>query len=118
LAISFDPRGKLRPGERAYVLCLAVDKAQAGIAHSYIRGYFERIPALNQLVRNIGPSSIELANGVVIETIIASFRSVRGRSILAAVMDEAAFLRDENYASPDVEIYNALSPAKSIITKN
>jgi hypothetical protein len=25
-------------------------------------------------------------------------------------MDEAAFLRDENYASPDTEIYNALSP--------
>jgi hypothetical protein len=25
-------------------------------------------------------------------------------------MDEAAFLRDENYASPDTEVYNALSP--------
>jgi hypothetical protein len=110
LAASFDPRGKLRPGEKAFCLCLAVDREQAKIAFRYIVGYFEQIPALASLVTNIGPTSIELSNHVVIEVIVANFRSVRGRSILAAVMDEAAFMRDENYASPDVEVYNALSP--------
>jgi len=109
LAASFDPRGRLRPGEKAFCLCLAVDREQAKIAFRYISGYFEQIPALASLVTNIGPTSIELSNHVVIEVIVANFRSVRGRSILAAVMDEAAFMRDENYASPDVEVYNALS---------
>lgn len=30
-AINFDPRGKLRPGEKATVMCLACDRSQAGI---------------------------------------------------------------------------------------
>jgi hypothetical protein len=41
---------------------------------------------------------------------VNSYRSVRGRSILAAILDEAAFFRDENYANPDVETFNALAP--------
>ena len=111
LAITFDPRAsKLRPGERAYALCIAVDKAQAKICYDYIRGHFEHIPALASIVSGIGSSSIELTNGVTIEVSVANFRSVRGRSILVAVLDEAAFLRDEAYANPDIEIYNALSP--------
>ena len=60
-AITFDPRGKLRPGERAHVLCLAVDKPQAAIAFNYIAGYFERIPALAAMITNVGSSLIELA---------------------------------------------------------
>jgi phage terminase large subunit-like protein len=91
LAPTFDPREKLRPGERVYVLCIAVDKAQAKICYDYIRGYFEHIPALASLVSNIGSSSIELTNSVTIEVSVANFRSVRGRSILVAVLDEAAF---------------------------
>ena len=110
LAATFDPRTKLRPGERVYALCIAVDKAQAKICYDYIRGYFEHIPALASLVSDIGSSSIELTNGVTIEVSVANFRSVRGRSILVAVIDEAAFLRDEAYANPDIELYNALSP--------
>ena len=77
LAASFDPRGKLRPGEKAYVLCLAVDKSQATIAFCYIKGYFEKLPALAALVTNVGPSSISLRNGVTIEVIVNSYRSVR-----------------------------------------
>jgi hypothetical protein len=57
LAMTFDPRGKLRPGERAYILCIAVDKEQAAIA-------------------TIGTSSIELTNGVTIQVIVNSHRAV------------------------------------------
>ena len=53
LAITFDPKGKLRPGEARLVLCLAVDKSQAAIAFSYIVGYFEAIPALAAMVTNL-----------------------------------------------------------------
>jgi hypothetical protein len=39
-----------------------------------------------------------------------SFRAVRGRSILCAVLDEVVFFRDEKFASPDIEVDAALSP--------
>jgi len=110
IGITFDPRGKLRPGERAFILCVAVDKAQANIAFRYIAGYFESIPALASLVSNVGPSTIELRNGTTIEVAANNFRSVRGRSIACAILDECAFFRDESYANPDVELYNALAP--------
>jgi hypothetical protein len=105
LAVSFNPKGKLRPGERAFVLCLACDKAQAAIAFGYIKGYFERIPALSAMVSNIGPSSIELSNGVTVEIIINSYRSVRGRSIQACIFDEAAFFSWSG-ACPWIDAYN------------
>src|SRR5262245_58126090 len=53
VAITFDPKGKLRPGERAVVMCIAVDREQAQIAFGYIKGYFETIPALKAMVVNI-----------------------------------------------------------------
>jgi hypothetical protein len=34
-AINFDPRGKLRPGERATIMCIACDRSQAGIVFGY-----------------------------------------------------------------------------------
>jgi hypothetical protein len=44
IAVNFDPRGKLRPGEKAVVMCIAVDREQANIVLGYIRAYFETIP--------------------------------------------------------------------------
>ena len=111
-AVNFDPKtAKLRPGELVYVICLAVDRDQAGIVFRYIRAYFEEIPALRAMVKGeIGTDSIELKNRVRIEVRTNSYRSVRGRSILAAVFDEAAFWRDERSANPDTEVHGAISP--------
>ena len=66
-AINFDPRGKLRPGEKATVMCLACDRHQAAILFRYIAGYFETIPALKAMVMAIGGDYIELCNDVAIE---------------------------------------------------
>ena len=93
IALNFDPRGKLRPGERAVVMVIAVDREQAGICHGYIRAYFEQIPALAATVKAIDSESIELRSGVVIEVHTNSYRSVRGRSIICAIFDECAFWR-------------------------
>ena len=41
-----DYKKLLRPGERASVLCLAVDKAQASIVEKYTRAYFADVPLL------------------------------------------------------------------------
>ena len=110
IAVNFDPRGKLRPGEKAVVMLLAVDRAQAGVAFNYIKGYFEEIPALTKLVRHIDDDSIELCNGVVIEVHTNSYRSVRGRSLLCVLCDEVAFWRSEDSATPDFETAGAVAP--------
>jgi hypothetical protein len=111
--MSFDPKAaRLRPGELAYVLCLAVDKGQASIVFGYIRALFEKIPALKAMAKNIGSDSIELSNSVVIQVTTNSFRSIRGRSILCAIFDEVSFWRDDSaaYASPDSEVAGAVRP--------
>jgi hypothetical protein len=39
-----------------------------------------------------------------------SYRTVRGRTVVAAVFDEVAFWRDETTATPDAEVYSAVLP--------
>jgi hypothetical protein len=111
IAMSFDAKAaKLRPGEKAHVLCLAVDREQAAIQFNYICAYFSEVPVLKALVKTIGTDSIELRNRVVIQVTTNSFRSVRGRSILCTIFDEVAFWRDEKSANPDVELHAAITP--------
>jgi hypothetical protein len=109
-AVNFDPRGVLRPGEKSVVMLLAVDRAQAGVAFGYCRGYFEQVPALARLVKRIDSDSIELRNDTVIEVHPNSFRSVRGRTIICAIFDEVAFWRSEDSATPDFEVAGAVAP--------
>jgi hypothetical protein len=110
IAINFDPRGKLRPGEVATIMCIAVDREQAGIVASYIKAYFQEIPALAALVKTIDRDGVTLRNGVAIIVATNSFRSVRGRSIICAIFDEVAFWRSEDSATPDFEVAGAVAP--------
>lgn len=104
-----DYRQFLRPGERASVLCLAVDREQARIIARYIKGYFKTVPLLQRLAVRETDDGLELANSC--DVVVAnSFRSVRGRTIAACVFDEVAFWRDETCATPDVETYNTVLP--------
>jgi hypothetical protein len=107
-----DADRRLRPGERATVMCLAVDRDQAKIVLNYTRAFFAEIEMLQALVANGDgtASGFELDNGVDVQILTSSFRAVRGRAILAAVLDECAFWRDESSANPDLEVYNALRP--------
>ena len=109
-AISFDPRGKVRPGEKVFIECIAVDRSQASVLFGYIRGYFSEIPTLKKMVVAVNADSIELSNKVVIEVRTNSYRAVRGRSILRAVLDEVAHFRSENSSNPDFELHAALTP--------
>ncbi len=101
----------LRPGERASVLCLAVDRTQAKIVFRYIKGYFSTVPLLTPLVVRETEDTLELANNVEIVVSTNSFRAVRGRTIVCAIFDEVAYWLDESSATPDVETYNAVLPA-------
>jgi hypothetical protein len=103
--------GLLRPGERASVLLLACDREQARIIRNYVGSYFQAIPELKAMVTGETKTGLELSNGVEIVVATNDFRAVRGRAVLCAVMDEAAFYSDENSASPDIETDRALEPA-------
>ena len=105
-----DYRRYLRPGERASVLCLAVDRDQARIVHRYIKALFADNDLLRPLVARETDSGIELNNDVEIIIATNSFRAVRGRTIVAVILDEVAFWRDADSANPDTEVFNALQP--------
>jgi hypothetical protein len=108
-AAFFQDGDRLRPGERALVLCVANDRDQARIVLGYIRAFFE-LPMLKPMVTRATRDGLELSNSVDIAVVTNDFRAVRGRPILCAILDEVAFYRDENYASPDVELLRAIEP--------
>jgi len=114
-AALFSEGHRLRPGERALVACLAVDRDQSKVVLNYTRSFFTDIPLLQHMVERETATGFELTNSVDVAISTNSFRSVRGRPILCAILDETAFWRDENSATPDEETYKAIKPALASI---
>lgn len=110
-AVAQDYRQKLAAGEWAGVICTCVDRTQARTWFGYCLGLIESSPVLSAEVTNQTSDSIELAHRSRLEVFTSNFRSVRGFTLALALIDEAAWLRDEASASPDVELYRALLPA-------
>jgi hypothetical protein len=102
---------KLARGEVGYVLVLAMSRDQAGVVFNYVRGFLQASKILAQEVASETAGEIRLKNGVVIAVHAQSFRSVRGRTLLACIFDEVSYWRDETSASPDIETYRAVLPS-------
>jgi hypothetical protein len=98
-------------GGRPVVLLVAPTREQGKIALDYITGILEQSPILRQQIWNVTANSVELTTRVTIEIVSANYRSIRGRAICVCLVDECAFLRQEESTSPDVEILNAITPA-------
>jgi len=111
VAANFNQQDKLRPGERAVVACIAVDRDQAKVILNYIRSYFTDIPLLAGMLERETQWGFELSNRVDIQIITNNFRSIRGRAVLLAIFDEVAFYKDESSSAPDEELYRAITPA-------
>jgi hypothetical protein len=109
-AVFGDYVGRLRPGERASVLCLAVNREQAAIVQRYIASYFCECELLAPLVLREAGEVLELSNNVEIIVSTNSFRSIRGKTIAVAILDEAGFWYDEKFSNPAEEVYAALLP--------
>jgi hypothetical protein len=93
------------------VLVLAASRDQAKTVFSYIKGFLTASPILRQEVAAQSAEEITLRNGIVIAVHSNSFRTVRGRTLIACIMDEVAYWRDEGSATPDIETYRAVLPA-------
>ena len=110
-----DHAAHLRPGELGSVLCVANTAKQAGIVFGFIRGNLLGDPVLASLIRRETADTIELVNNVEITVAPPNFRSIRGRTVIAAILDEVAFYADEEAAASDVELYAAILPAMATI---
>jgi hypothetical protein len=102
---------KLAPGETGFVLLLAASKSQAQVAFGYVKGFLESSPILRQQIESMSSEEIKLRGNVIIGVHAGSYRTIRGRSLLAVVGDETSFWRDETSATPDLEIFRACAPA-------
>lgn len=102
---------RLAAGEVGYVLLLAASRSQASVAFNYVIGFLEASPILSQLIEGVTADEVRLTGNIVIAVHTNSYRTIRGRSLLAVIGDETSFWRDETSAAPDVETYRACVPA-------
>ncbi len=105
----------LSPGEVGTFMVIAADRRQARVIRRYVSGLLASTPVLSQLVESETKTEIRLTNGLIIEIHTASFRSVRGYSIIGVAADEIAFWPVDSSAQPDREILNALRPAMATV---
>jgi hypothetical protein len=105
-----DHRRSLAPGEVGVVAVVSPTKAQSQVVKDYALGYFESSPILRGEVLETTNEEIRLSNGNVIATLTADYRSLRGRTLLLAILDEASFLPAETSMTPDVEAARAILP--------
>jgi hypothetical protein len=54
---------------------------------------------------------LELNNQISLVVAANDFRSIRGRTIIACLMDECAYWRSDLSTNPDVEVYRSIRPA-------
>jgi hypothetical protein len=108
-----DHAAHLAPGEVGVVACISPTREQAKIVQRYALGYFETSPVLRDEVADVTADEIRLHNGNVICTLANDYRTLRGRTLLLAILDEASFLRDESSTTPDIEAARALLPGLS-----
>jgi len=116
LACFRDWKPYLGPGEVGTIMIIAKDRAQARHIKRFVSGVLRDTPMLAPMIEDETAEEIRLKNRVAIEIHTASFRSTRGYTIVAALLDEIAFWEsDETSANPDVEVVNAIKPGMATV---
>lgn len=115
LAAFHEYRRHLAPGERATVMVIATDRRQARVIFRYVRALLTEVPMLARMVERETADAFDLSNSVSIEVAAASYRTVRGYTLVAALLDELAFWPTDDAALPDYAVLDALRPAMATI---
>ncbi len=111
LAVFFDHSQHLAPGENGVVQVLAADRRQARVILKYVKAFLSQTAILARMIESETQEGVYLSNNIAVEVTTASFRSVRGRTVVAALLDELAFWSSEDSANPDVEVLAAIRPS-------
>jgi hypothetical protein len=109
------PVDGLAPGEQAFVVIVAPDLRLARQCLSFAKGHAKADDRIRRCVIGESADGFVLARDgreVSVECLPATRggSAVRGRTLLGAVLDEAAFFRDESAIVNDAELYRALLP--------
>lgn len=108
--LSQDYRDRLASGETAVVAAICPTTDQAKRLLAYTRACFVDSPVLAPMMGRDVADGFELSHSSAFEVAAASFRSSRGRTFSAVLMDEASWLRNADAAIPDREIARAVEP--------
>lgn len=111
-AVIVSHEAKLAKGERGVVCICAPSRAQSRIVKDYLRALFDT-PTLQSQVIGGNKDGFDLRNGITIQVLTGDFRTVRGYTVVAAIVDEACFfgLEAENHQRSDKELVRAIEPA-------
>jgi hypothetical protein len=105
----------LSPGERGVLMIVATDRRQARVIHKYIAAFLESVPMLAAMIERQDSESIDLSNSITIQIQTASFRSIRGYTVVGMLADELAFWKAEDSATPAEDVIAAVRPAMSTV---
>jgi hypothetical protein len=111
LACFVDYSTVLSPGERGVCAIIAPDRSQAAVICDYVKGLLRLSPLLSDKVIRETANSVTLDNGIRIAVHTASFRKIRGHTLIACCLDELAMMRGSESAEPDHELIKAIRPA-------
>lgn len=107
-----DWRKRLSPGETGWVFIAACDKEQAAVIRNYAMAFLESSPSLKKLIKNVTMEGVELRNGAGIKVKAASYRGLRGFTLICFLASELAYWRDsETGANPASEILRSVRPS-------
>ena len=116
LAALRDFRQFLAKGETGRIRIMSADLAQSRTIFGFVRALLMESPLLKDRVIKETADSIVLRNSIAIETGVASYKSVRGYTLICSILDEASFFRTaEDSANVDTEIVRALEPAMATV---
>ena len=115
------PLVRLAPGEEAFVMLIGPSKSHAQQILRYARGAASLVPAIESSIVASSPDHFTLerrtavGGGKVVAQRVnilcvaatAGGQSARGKTLLGAFLDEAAFFRDENYTVNDRDMFDA-----------
>jgi hypothetical protein len=106
---------KLARGEVGLVAVVAPTQRQSGVCWNYLRGLFDSSPLLQKEVLEAKESGrlLTLRNGIQVGVLTGDPRTVRGFTLVAAIVDELASfgLDEESSVRSDVELIRAIRPA-------
>jgi hypothetical protein len=107
----------LAPGEQATALIVAPDLRLARQTLRFVAGAAKDVRSIAPLVESEAAESLMLrrpddGRAVAIECLPATRggSALRGRSLVSACLDEAAFFRDESFSVNDIEVFRAVAP--------
>jgi hypothetical protein len=98
---------QLTPGEKGYILIVSPTKKQSSVVKRYLSSFFHDNDFLRPYLLRETAEEIELSNNVIIAVLSSDYKSLRGFTAIAGIIDEICFLDIEGQ-KPDVEVIRSL----------